>query len=159
MSDILNIQKSHIWIPALLKSHKCIPGAQFFIFKWGVFPIITAFIYPCLVITVKWPKITFRGSKMVPKVTNCFLFGEEGYLVYQFLTLVESWMGNLSILSCLLETWYESTIYIVNPPVSTGCMYIQESRGSFWKVNDLVYCYVSTSSPLSSHSTIALSCE
>ena len=24
------IQKSHIWIPALLKSHKCIPGAQFF---------------------------------------------------------------------------------------------------------------------------------
>ena len=30
VSDIVNIQKSHIWIPALLKSHKCIPKAQFF---------------------------------------------------------------------------------------------------------------------------------
>ena len=48
-----------------------------------------------LVITVKWPKITFRGSKMVPKVANYFLFGEEGNLVYKYLTLVESWMGNL----------------------------------------------------------------
>ena len=28
-----------------------------------------------LVITVKWPKITFCGSKMVPKVANCFLLG------------------------------------------------------------------------------------
>ena len=46
VSDILSIQKSHIWIPALLKPHKCIPGAQFFIFKWGVFPIITAFYLP-----------------------------------------------------------------------------------------------------------------
>ena len=46
VSYILSIQKSHIWIPALLKPHKCIPGAQFFIFKWGVFPIITAFYLP-----------------------------------------------------------------------------------------------------------------
>ena len=46
VSDILSIHKSHIWIPALLKPHKCIPGAQFFIFKWGVFPIITAFYLP-----------------------------------------------------------------------------------------------------------------
>ena len=30
VSDIVNIQKSYIWIPALLKSHKCIPEAQFF---------------------------------------------------------------------------------------------------------------------------------
>ena len=29
VSDILTFQKSHIWIPALLKSRKCIPGAQF----------------------------------------------------------------------------------------------------------------------------------
>ena len=28
--SIQNDQKSHIWIPALLESHKCIPGAQFF---------------------------------------------------------------------------------------------------------------------------------
>ena len=30
VSDILGIQKSHIWIPALFKSQKCIPEAQFF---------------------------------------------------------------------------------------------------------------------------------
>ena len=53
VSDILSIQKSHIWIPALLKPHKCIPGAQFFIFKWGVFPIITAFYLPVVQSRVK----------------------------------------------------------------------------------------------------------
>ena len=36
VSDIVNIQKSHIWIPALLKSHKWIPEAQIFhIWIWG----------------------------------------------------------------------------------------------------------------------------
>lgn len=44
-----------------------------------------------------WVKNGSQGDKL-------FFIGEEGYLVYKYLTLVESWMGSLFILSCLLET-------------------------------------------------------
>ena len=91
VSDILSIHKSHIWIPALLKPHKCIPGAQFFIFKWGVFPIITAFYLPVLLLLL--PALL---GEWLCAVSGRVWLGCLGYSQ----VLAEVWFGRILLLSC-----------------------------------------------------------
>ena len=85
--DILSMHKSHICIPALLKSHKCIPGAHFFSYLNTGFPVFkVSFIYPwCNSSCHPGPRITASNQRWIfftdlAEVTKKFL-KKKKYLV------------------------------------------------------------------------------